>query len=498
MIRRTLASSLLIFIGCGGPTPELRTHVSPPMAVTVDPSTPPAPGTPRPYTLPQVLEQTLDNGLRVVLVPREGAPTVSMALHVDAGYTVFEGDLATPELLVRTLRDGAGDWDALQVAQAFDARGLEWESEVTHDRMAFTISGLATHFEGAVGLLATLVQSPHMSPERVEARRAEYVAELALASSEPSFHVERASRAVLFPADSPLSLAWPTVERVEAVDAAALQQTWRDVVGPANSRLVIVGDVGQDAMQEVVVAFGEWQGEATPVELSAPTVSPCNEAAVVVRPNSAQTAIVWLGEGTNKQSDDWFDALLANQVLGGGASARLFMNLREDKSYTYGAYSRLSPWGDGVFRATAMVRSDVTEPAISEFEYEFARFGQDALEADLSDAQAYLSGVFPIALQTNMQLASQLAALADQDVSFAYLESYRDEVNSADMTAVQARGATLFDRDELALVLVGERDVTVPAAVAHASVVRVYDLDGALIETLEGDLPSTCADAAVH
>ena len=311
-----------------GAQAELRTRVGPPLLVVTGA---PEPGPARPYVLPAIDEHVLSNGLRVLMVSRPGAPTVSVQLSVDGGYTGLDGDLAQAELLVRTLRDGAGEWDGDRISALIDRNGLAYEAHVGHEGTRLSASGLSTHFDDAVRLLSTLVTAPRFDVESVTRRQAEFAVELSLAAAQPSFHVESAVRRLLYPAGHPYAVSAPSVAAVEAVDAAALPSTWAEHFGPSVARLVVVGDLPDDALAQIEAAFSTWGGGPdSVVESEAYAVSVCNEAAVVVRPSSAQTAIVWVGAGVNKQAEGWFDALLANQVLGGGASARLFMNLRED------------------------------------------------------------------------------------------------------------------------------------------------------------------------
>ena len=258
---------------------------------------------------------------------------------------------------------------------------------------------------------------------------------------------------------------------------------------------VLVGDLPDDIETTVREAFSAWTNEVGMAsEAPAVTFTTCNEAHVVVRPNSAQTSIVWVGPGVSVHEDGYITAMVANQVLGGGASARLFMNLREDKSYTYGAYSRLQQFDASAgFRASSNVRGEVTGEAMDEFLYEFRRFASEQLsEDDFDDAVDYLRGVFPIELQTNAQLAGRIAWLLRLGVDLSYLESYRGRVAAVEVDPAAALGADLFDPAELTIVLVGEETEVLAAARARSSRVHVYDLEGELLRTEPGEVSSTC------
>lgn len=491
-MRRLLTAIILSgAIACGGPTVETETVRSAPVLVT---NAPPPPGQARPFSLPEIRSETLDNGLQVYLVDRPGFPTVSVRLSIDGGTTAFPDDLALGDSLVRLLRSGTESWSADEISNHIDGNGIRYGTGVNDEFARLDAAALANKLPLILELLGGLVSEPTFPDDRVAAKVAEFSGEASLSRARPEFHTERAVRRALAPADHPYARYAPEPEDYLAVTGERVRAAWRERVGPQMARLVVVGDLPDDALAQVSSAFSAWErGDAEAAVAQPIELDPCNIAHVVVRPNSAQTSIVWLGDGHSKLAEDFFPALLANQVVGGGPSARLFMNLREDKSYTYGAYSRMDHWrAMNVLRVSSNVRGEVTADALTEFEYEFDRYGQDELTSDLEDGRAYLSGVFPIQLETNDAIAGRIASLLDDGVPLSHLTDYREAVGAVSEEAARAAGEELFDRRDMTLVMVGEEENVVPAAVAHASTVHVYDLDGQLIETLEGELASTC------
>src|SRR6185369_7200793 len=128
----------------------------------------------------------------------------------------------------------------------------------------------------------------------------------------------------------------------------------------------------------------------------------------VDRPGSAQANIVLANTAIKRNDADYFPTIVMNQVLGAGASSRVFMNLREEKGYTYGAYTRLdAKRGGGDFEATAEVRTAVTGDSLKEFFYELDRIRDEKVsEQELADAKNFLSGVFPIRAETQEGLTN--------------------------------------------------------------------------------------------
>jgi zinc protease len=150
--------------------------------------------------------------------------------------------------------------------------------------------------------------------------------------------------------------------------------------------------------------------------------------------------------------------LLMHTVLGATASSRLFMNLREEKGYTYGAYSNLDARRSaGTFRATAEVRSVVTGDSLKEFFFELDRIRNDKVsEKEIADAKSYLTGVFPVRLETQEGLIDQLVQIKMLNLPNQYLETYRDNVQSVTIEQIQRVAQAYVKPDQAALVVVGD------------------------------------------
>jgi len=225
-----------------------------------------------------------------------------------------------------------------------------------------------------------------------------------------------------------------------------------------------------------------------------PRIEVCNEAFVVLRPDTVQTNINWVGPGIRQADPEYFHALLANQVLGGNAGARLFMNLRESKSYTYGAYSRLSQiYGGAWFTAFSNVRGPVTAGALTEFRNEFARMAEGTIDdKELAGAVDYLAGIFPIQIEENGPLADVMLRTLDQGLELDYLKTYRERVRGVTREQAETAARRNMSGTAFSLIMVGTEEQTVANAKAQSSKVNVYDLDGKKIREEAGSLARLC------
>jgi zinc protease len=261
-----------------------------------------------------------------------------------------------------------------------------------------------------------------------------------------------------------------------------LQQFHRSTLAPDNAVMIVVGDVRRDEVIERLSAlFGEWQTRTPPPPtFPAPPERTSRVAYVVDRPGSAQSNIVIANLAINRTSPDFFPMLVMNTILGSNASSRLFMNLREEKGYTYGAYSSVDARRDiGTFRASAEVRSAVTGDSLKEFFYELDRIRDDEVsEKEITDAKSYLTGVFPLRIETQEGLVDQLVQIKMMGLPDDYLHIYRERINAVSIADVRRVAGEYVTPDQAALIVVGDAAEIIPQITPHTSDIEIYDTDG--------------------
>jgi hypothetical protein len=172
--------------------------------------------------------------------------------------------------------------------------------------------------------------------------------------------------------------------------------------------------------------------------------------------------------------------LVMHTILGANASSRLFMNLREEKGYTYGAYSSLdSRRTAGTFRATAEVRTPVTGDSLKEFFYELNRIRSEPVsEKEIVDAKSYLTGVFPIRLETQEGLIDQLVQIKMFGLPDNYLEIYRNRIQAVTIEEIQEVARKYVKPDEAAIVIVGDGSQLREQVKPYAEDIEFYNTAG--------------------
>jgi zinc protease len=231
-------------------------------------------------------------------------------------------------------------------------------------------------------------------------------------------------------------------------------------------------------LARIEALFGGWQpGAACARQFPAPPARDRRTLHLVDRPGSAQSNIVLANPGLTRTHPDYFPALLMNTILGANASSRVFMNLREDKGYTYGAYTSLDARREaGSFRATAEVRTPVTGDSLREFFYEFDRIRDEPVtEKEMTDAQTYLTGVFPIRLETLDGLIDQLLQIEVLGLPEDYLQTYRGRIEAVTREEVRRVARLYVQPDRMAVVIVGDAAAVRAQAESYAGSAELYD-----------------------
>jgi zinc protease len=282
--------------------------------------------------------------------------------------------------------------------------------------------------------------------------------------------------------DHPYAIVAPTPESIDRSSRDEFVKFHRTQFVPNNAVFIVVGDVKYEQIsQQLESLFSTWERGADLVtDFPAPPARTKRTAYVVDRRGSAQSNIVVANSGILRTSPDYFPMLLMHTVLGANASSRLFMNLREEKGYTYGAYTNLDARRTaGTFRATAEVRTPVTGDSLKEFFYELYRIRNEVVsKKEINDAKSYLTGVFPIRLETQEGLTDQLVQIKMLNLPNDYLQHYRDRVQAVTAAEIQRVASKYVRPDEAAVIVVGDGASVLEQIQPYCGDIEVYTTSG--------------------
>lgn len=443
---------------------------------------PPPPLSPRPISLPSPHETTLSNGMRVVIVEDSRLPLVSFRLAFGFGDAHDPPTLpGLSDMLAGLLTEGTESRTSRQIADDVARMGATLTAGASSDYTTVAGSALARFSEAILELIADVTMHPSFPEHEVELVRQNSKESLKQQRAQPSFLATEMVSRVMFGAH-PYSQVAPTPESLDATSRSDIANFHRGKYVPNNSVLIAVGDIrAADTIKRVEDLFGKWApGEPLDNDFPAPPVRRERSAYLIDRPGSAQSNIVIANNGITRTNPDYFPLLLMHTVFGATASSRLFMNLREEKGYTYGAYSNLDARRTaGTFRSSAEVRTPVTGDSLKEFFYELNRIRTEPVsDKEINDAKSYLTGVFPIRLETQEGLIDQLVQIKMLGLGDDYLEEYRDRVQAVSRDEILRVARKYIQPDRAAIIVVGDGTQVIDQIKPFTGAIEIFNTSG--------------------
>jgi len=331
--------------------------------------------------------------------------------------------------------------------------------------------------------MSKVVLEPSFPQDELALKKSNLIQALAIKRGEPEFLAEERFANIVYGNGNPYAVVAPTENSIDKIERNDLIAYHQSHYVPNKAVLVVVGDFKTDEMlKDIESKFGAWK----PAELAEAVVPDAPKQTgkhiyLVDRPGSVQTSFKVGNIGIKRNSPDYFPMLVANQILGGSANARLFLNIREAKGFTYGAYSRLAPKKQsGAFYAQANVRTDVTNPSLLEFLYETEKLRTTRPKNEEMDiARNYLAGSFQLGLETQGGLAQRLLEVKLFDLPADYIETYADKVMAVTPEEVRKASAKLIDSSNIVICAVGDGK-KIKEDLEMFAPVTVFDAEGSL------------------
>ena len=451
------------------------------------PTRPPAPARLRPVRFPPFREVALPTGMTLLLVENHEQPTLSVSLSFRAG-TAYDpaGKEGTAALAAELLTKGTPTRTAEQIAADIEGVGGSLGASAGDDFLTVSTDVLSDHADLAFTLLGDVIRRATFPEQELELARTRFLSSLEVELSQADNVAARAFQQEIYGRN-------PYGRQTSVASYKAI--TRNDVVGfagrrlrPGGSLLVVSGDITLPRAQALAAeAFGTWRGAAapTPPFPAAPTKR-STEILLVNRPGSVQSNIV-IGNTTFLPTDTgYYAARIATHVLGGGTDSRLFMILREQKSWTYGSYAALRRnRGLGYWQATFEGRTEVADSALAELLHQIDRVRTETIpDSELVAAKGFLIGSFPLTIETPRQIAQVVTTARLLGLPADYIQRYRDRLTAVSGPRARAAAQRVFKRDALTIVVVGDAKALYDKLKAIAPV-RLIDIAGTAMDPAE-------------
>lgn len=446
----------------------------------------PAPAPLRPLQIPDAVRTRLPNGLEVVTVRRPQLPLVTARLVARAGSAVDPGDRpGLADFTARLLRRGAAGETADALSEQIDRLGATLGGGASEDALGVYVGGRARHFDRLMELLGKVLLRPDFPDAEVELARRRGLAQLKNELDDPGTVAEKQLLRSIYgdhPYGHEISGRAASIGALSRQDLVSFHAY---KLGPQVAELYLVGDVDPDgALKTVEEVLGPWKGgpAGTPQVPRFLALGRPGDVVVVDKPEQTQVQVRLASFGMPRGQPDHFPTALVSTVLGGGFTSRLVTEIRVKRGLSYGAgcHFEWMKYG-GSFVVSSFTKTGTVGTLLDVAIAEVDKMREKGpTPKELSSAQRYLSGLYPVRVETNDALASTMAEVSLYDLGPEWIEKFRERV--VGVTVEQARAAAQAhlpppEKHARTIVLVGNAAELTSVAEKYGKVTVVKPAD---------------------
>lgn len=388
--------------------------------------------------LPKLEHATLDNGLKVILASRPQTPVVQLELLFDAGLSARGTQPGLPGLTMAMLDEGTTSLDNLQLAEELEKLGTGIDVGNSLDSSSITMDSLTVSLEPSLKILADIIEHPAFKETDLKRVRTNLIEMIRQEQSTPNKIVGRLLPELLYGKDHAYSIPWSgsgDQKSLESLTRDDLITFWKTWLRPDNATLIVTGDITMDKLLPMLnKTLAGWTAPTTSLpEKSVAAVEPAKKSTVYLIdfPEAEQSVIVGSQLVMPSNTEETLPFNLMNDIIGGQFTARINMNLREDKGWAYGANSYAkSARGQRPYMVTTSVQADKTGPAMEEILKEYKAFltSAPATDSELDLVKRNSIRALPGRYETNNALLGSIGALVEYDMPESYLYDYGERI----------------------------------------------------------------------
>lgn len=423
---------------------------------------PPGPGDVPVVAVPEIVEGTLSNGIKVVAVQTGDVPIATVTMLVAGGSKTDPRAKAGVAQMAAELADkGIEGMDEVAIAARFESLGASFGGGAGSDGTSFSLTAPVATLADAGALAAQIIRGATYPEDAFQRERKRAADGLQVSLKDPGSLSRYVVRIAMY-GDAPYgSQPGGTTESLAAITRDDLIAHRASYFHPDAMQIVVSGGINpEQAISVAEQMFGDWivATPPGPVPQEAAGEDQPVRTIVIDMPDAGQAAVVAAVRAPARQSEDFFPLELANSVLGGGSSARLFEEIRTKRSLSYGAYSGFADRADeSILTASAQTKNETADEVAQIFFDEFERLGTEPLSDDLlNKRRLYMSGNFARALESSGGFNSIVSTLLQQGLEPAEALRFAERLDAVDSEAATLAARTYVDPAKATLVIVGD------------------------------------------
>ena len=399
----------------------------------------------------------LENGLTVLVVENNKLPRASASLSFD-NPLIYEGEVAgVSSILAEMIGNGTQSISKENFIEEVDYMG----ASVSVTGSGAFAGSLKRYFPRVLELMASAVLEPLLTQEEFDNQKNLIKESLKTSDKDVSTAASRVQDLITYGPKHPNGefISQESLDRATLKDAIDFYNNYSS---PNNAYLVIIGDIEfEEVKSKITNLFSSWESKNVTSESFPQPESPSETEIIFVdMPNGVQSVVSVMNTvDFNKKESDYFSALVANRILGGGGAGRLFNNLREDKGWTYGSYSGISESDKtkGTVIAQAQVRNEVVDSAAVELLMELDKMRNTFVtDEEINSAKAKYTGNFVMSLEDPSTIAGIALNIITEDLPEDYYNSFLENINNVTKEDIQKASQNYFTPNKTRIFITGK------------------------------------------
>ena len=432
-------------------------------AQTIDRTKQPKPGPAPVLTIKDPIKYTLPNGITLLVVENHTLPKISATYLIDAGPITEGAKAGVVNLMGQMLNEGT----KTMPKAVFDEASEKLGANVGLSSSGGYASALTRYFKEA------------FTQESFDKLKGQTITSLKSSAKSAPAIANRVNNALAYGKNHPNG-EFETEESIQALTLQDIKDAYAKYITPSRGYLTIIGDIKPEAAKALATeVLGSWKGATLTLPKLAEVPNPAKtEIDVVDVPNAVQSEINVINlVDLKKNNPDYFPAILASYILGGGAESRLFMNLREKHGFTYGAYSSLNSGRfQETFDASASVRNAKVDSAVTEMLNEVKRIRTEKVsDEELNIAKALYNGSFALGLEDPARTATFASNILINNLPADFYKTYLQKVNAVTADDILRVAQKYFSYDNARVVVVGAASQMLDGLKKSGYPVHMYD-----------------------
>ncbi len=414
------------------------------------------------FALPEINEFVIENGLKILFVEKNKLPIVQFLLLCNAG-SIYDtpGKEGLANLTAMMLDEGAGGLDALQLSDEIDMLGSHLSIRIDEDNIFISLHTLKENLERSFELFSKIITQPHLNEKDFLREQRKALTRIIQRKDNPDDVADAIFDYNLYGKTNPYSHLYLGNENsVNSITADEVKNFYNTFFIPNNASLIAAGDTSQEELKKLLNKYLiNWESAELRTN-SIPEPKRKGSRILICHKENAMQSELRIGHFSSKRNEgNYFVRHLLNTILGGQFSSRINLNLRENKGYTYGAFSRFNYFKHQAhFFVSTSVSTENTANAIKEILSELQKIREGVTIEELDFAKSSIIRKFPANFETYSQIASNLTGKAIFSLPDDYFNTYLDNIRKVSQDEINETAVKEILTEETLIAVVGDKN----------------------------------------